>query len=84
MDPLRPTYTLFIYRSADGCGRDVPVAQCRIAGIEHIDGNDIRTGDADAARHQYQHGDAAIQNDGGRHGERATERQGLLYPVVPV
>ena len=84
MDPLRAPYTLLIYRSTHGSGCDVPIAKCRFVGAYHIDGNVIRAADADAPRYQYQYGHAAIQDDGGRHGEREAERYGLFYPVVPM
>ena len=51
-------------------------------GSQH--GNDIRISIVDVSGYIHQYGDAAIQNDGGRHGKRKAKRPCLLYPELPV
>ena len=84
LDTLRPAHPLPFCRFSDRGARDVPAAQRRQFrhGSGHGDG--LRTGVADVPRYFDQHGHAAFQNAGGRHGKRETEGTGLLHPELPM
>ena len=84
MVSLRQTHTIPLRRRIGSRSRDVPAAQRRLVrhGCERSHG--VRPCLADVPRHEHQHGDAAVQDARGRHGQRATEVARLLHTVVPV
>lgn len=84
MDTLRSSHSLPLHRGIGGSPRHVYAAQCWFIWHGSRYGDDFRTHLPHVPRHLHQHGDATLQDDGGRHGERAAEDAGLLDPEFPL
>ena len=84
MEPLRTPPPLPHRRSSHRNHRHVLPPQRRQSRTLSLRRNHIRPLLPHAPRHLYQHGHAAIQNARRRHGQRETERSGLLHTELPL